>query len=180
MAKKGEGKGRIGEYRDLKWSDAKAKQFSEIGDPYRLAEGQEAAVCHECHALYQGKNWFFDGKLYQELMGARKVREVICPTCRKIKDHYPEGILTLSGEFFTQHKAEIVRLLEKEANRVSGRNVLDRIIKMTEEEPGKLVVETTTEKLAQHLGRAVYRAYKGNLDFRWSEMNKFVRVYWTR
>ncbi len=180
MAKKGEGKGRIGEYRDLKWSDAKAKQFSETSDPYRLEEGMAAAVCHECHALYQGKNWFFDDKIYRELAGSQKVREVICPTCRKIKDHYPEGILTLEGEFFLQHKAEIVRLVENEASRVSGRNVLDRIIKMTEEEPGKLVVETTTEKLAQRLGRAVYRAYKGNLDFRWSEMNKFVRVYWSR
>jgi hypothetical protein len=51
---------------------------------------------------------------------------------------------------------------------------------LTEEGKDRLVVETTTEKLAQHLGRAVYRAYKGELDFRWSEMNKFVRVYWSR
>jgi hypothetical protein len=44
---------------------------------------------------------------------------------------------------------------------VAGRSVADRIITMTEEGKDRLVVETTTEKLAQHLGRAVYRAYKG-------------------
>ncbi len=129
--------------------------------------------------MYQGKRWFFDEKLYERLAGTNQVREVVCPTCRKIKDHYAEGILTLGGEFFIQHKDEIVRLLEKEVERVSKRNVLDRIIQMAPD-GDLLVVETTTEKLAQHLGRAIYKAYKGDLNFRWSEMDKFVRVYWNR
>jgi NMD protein affecting ribosome stability and mRNA decay len=170
-------------YKDRKWSGEKGKKFGHAGrveDPYRLEEGQEAAICHQCHALYQGKRWFFDEKLYQRLAGTSKVREVLCPTCRKIKDHYPEGILTLSGEFFQEHKEEIVTLLKNEAARVGNRNVMDRVIQMMEEGKDKLVVETTTEKLAQHLGRAVYKAYKGDLNFRWSEMNRFVRVYWSR
>jgi NMD protein affecting ribosome stability and mRNA decay len=170
-------------YKERKWSGEKGKKFGYAGrveDPYILEEGQEAAVCHQCHALYQNKRWFFDEKLHRKLAGTDKVREVLCPTCRKIRDRYPEGILTLSGEFFKQHKDEIITLLEKEASRVAGRNVQDRIIRMAPEGKDRLVVETTTEKLAQHLGRAVYRAYKGELDFRWSEMNKFVRVYWKR
>ena len=56
---------------------------------------------------------------------------------------------------------------------------MDRIIQIAPE-GGKLVVETTTEKLAQHLGRAVYKAYKGDLSFQWSDPNQFVRVYWSR
>ena len=88
--------------------------------------------------------------------------------------------MTLSGDFFAERQEEIRTLLKNEATRVSSRSVLDRVIKMTEEGKNKLVVETTTEKLAQRLGRAVYRAYKGELDFRWSEMNHFVRVYWSR
>jgi NMD protein affecting ribosome stability and mRNA decay len=172
------------EPKERKWSGEKGKKFGHAGrveDPYRLEEGQEAAVCQECHALYQNKRWFFDEKLYTRLAKAPgKIREVVCPTCRKIKDRYPEGILTLSGEFFNQHRDEVVRLLENEASKVAARNVLDRVIRMFPEGKDKLVVETTTEKLAQRLGRAVFRAYKGNLDFRWSEMNKFVRVYWNR
>ena len=54
------------------------------------------------------------------------------------------------------------------------------MIQMVPEGNDRLIVETTTERLAQRLGKAVYRAYKGNLDFRWSHMNKFVRVYWSR
>ena len=169
-------------YKERKWSGEKGKKFGHAGrqeDPYQPEEGQEAAVCTQCHALYQGKRWSFDEKLYERLAGTHKVREVVCPTCRKIKDHFPEGILTLSGEFFTQHQEEIVTLLEKEAGRVAKRSVVDRIIQMIPE-GDKLVVETTTEKLAQHLGRAVYKAYKGDLHFRWGEVNRFVRVYWSR
>jgi NMD protein affecting ribosome stability and mRNA decay len=130
--------------------------------------------------VYQNKRWFFDEKLHKKLAGTDKAKDVTCPTCRKIKDHYPEGVLTLSGEFFEERQEEILTLLKNEAARGAGRNVADRIITMTAEGKDKLVVETTTEKLAQHLGRAVYKAYKGDLDFRWSEMNKFVRVYWKR
>ena len=170
-------------YKEQKWSGAKGKKFGHAGrvsEPYELAAGQEAAVCEECHALYQGKRWFFDEKLYGKLAGAGKVRQVVCPTCRKIKDHYVEGYLTLSGEFLVQHKDEIVTLLEKEAGKVGNRSCDDRIIQMVPEGDHKLVVETTTEKLAQHLGRTIYKAYKGDLGFQWGEPNKFVRVYWSR
>ena len=170
-------------YKDRKWSGEKGKKFGKVGrtgDPYQPAEGQEASVCTVCQAVYRDKRWFFDEKLYKKLAGTDKAKEVTCPACRKIKDRYAEGVLTLSGEFFEERKKEILTLLKNEAARVAGRSVADRIISMTEEGKDKLVLETTTEKLAQHLGRAVYKAYKGDLDFRWSEMNKFVRVYWTR
>ncbi len=169
-------------YKEQKWSGAKGKKFGHAGrvnDPYELEEGQEAAVCTECHALYQSKRWFFDEKLYGKLAGTGKVRQVICPGCRKVKDHYVEGYLTLSGDFLVEHKNEIVTLLEKEAAKVGKRSFDDRIIQIAPEGE-KLVVETTTEKLAQHLGRAIYKAYKGDLSFQWSEPNRFVRVYWSR
>ena len=171
------------EPKERKWSGEKGKKFGHTGrveDPYRLEAGQEAAVCPQCRALYQEKRWFYDEKLFKKLAGTPKIREVACPACRKIADRYPEGILTLSGEFLIQHKNEITHLLEKEASRVSNRSVLDRVIKMTAVGKDKLVVETTTEKLAQRLGRAVYRAYKGDLNFRWSETERFARVYWSR
>jgi NMD protein affecting ribosome stability and mRNA decay len=169
-------------YKEQKWSGEKGKKFGHTGrqeDPYQPEAGQEAALCTQCRALYQGKRWFYDPELSGRLAGTDKVREVVCPTCRKINDHYPEGILTLSGEFFGQHKEEIVRLMEKEAARVAGRSVADRIIR-TVPEGDKLVVETTTEKMAQRLGRTIYKAYKGELHFRWGEVERFARVNWSR
>jgi len=173
----------MGRYQERKWTGEKGKKFGHAGrtdDPYQPPEGQEASLCTTCKALYQNKRWFFDEKLAKKLAGTDKVKEVICPTCRKIKDHYYEGVLTLSGPFFQERQEEILTLLKNEAGKVAGRSVQDRIISITPEGDDKLVVETTTEKLAQALGKAVYRAYKGELDIRWSEMNKFVRVYWRR
>jgi len=39
-------------------------------------------------------------------------------------------------------------------------------------------IATTTEKLAQRLGRSVGKARGGPLAFKWSHNNKFVRVVW--
>ncbi len=169
-------------YKEQKWSGAKGKKFGHTGrvnEPYELAAGQEAAACTECHALYQGKKWAFDEPQYDKLVGAGKVRPVLCPACKKIKDHYVEGYLTLSGEFLVGHKEEIVQLIEKEAAKVGNRSFDDRIVLIAPEKD-KVMVETTTEKLAQHLGRTIYKAYKGDLKFQWSEPNRFVRVYWNR
>jgi len=172
----------MGKFEKRNWSGEKGKKFGHVGrteDPYLPEEGQEASHCTGCQALYQKKRWFFNAELAGKLAGSGKVREVECPSCRKIKDHYVEGYLILSGEFLGQHRDELVTLIEKEAGRVSARSVMDRIIQLAPE-GDKLVVETTTEKLAQHLGRAVYKAYKGDLSFKWSDPNRFVRVYWSR
>ena len=126
----------MGKYEDRQWSGQKGKKFGHVGrteDPYQPEEGQEAALCTTCQAIYQNKRWFFDENLAGKLAGTDKVKEVTCPTCRKVKDRYSEGILTLSGDFFKEHKDEIVNLLKKEAERVGKRSVPDRIITMTEE-----------------------------------------------
>jgi hypothetical protein len=84
----------MGRYEDRKWSGQKGKKFGHAGrteDPYQPAEGQEAAMCSTCQALYQNKRWLFDEKLAKKVAGTDKVKMVTCPTCRKIKDHYPEG-----------------------------------------------------------------------------------------
>jgi NMD protein affecting ribosome stability and mRNA decay len=168
-------------YKEQKWSGEKGKKFGKEDDPYLPAGGRhEMAICPTCKAIYQNKRWFYDEELYRENLQKETTNRVTCPGCQKVQDHYYEGVLTLEGEFLAQHKDEIVTLLNREAEKVSQKNPLDRVIQTVPEGDDRLIVETTTEKLAQRLGKAVYRAYKGNLDFRWSHMNKFVRVYWSR
>jgi NMD protein affecting ribosome stability and mRNA decay len=168
-------------YKERKWSGEKGKKFGKVDDPYLPWGGrQEMAICTTCKAIYQNKRWFFDEELYRRHIGQETTNRVTCPACKKIQDHYFEGVLTLEGEFFSQHREEIITLLTREAERVLAKSPLDRVIQTIPEGEDRLVVETTTDKLAQRLGRAIYRAYKGELDFRWSHMNKLVRVYWSR
>jgi hypothetical protein len=172
----------MAKFDERKFTGERGKRFGHAGrteDPYEPEEGQEASLCDTCRAIYQKKRWFYDATLADKLAGTG-MKSVTCPTCRRINEHYPEGVLTLSGEFLYDHKEEIVARLKKEAERVSGRSVADRIMSLKEEAQDRLVVETTTEKMAQHLGRAVYKAYKGELHFKWGEMDKLVRVFWSR
>lgn len=49
-----------------------------------------------------------------------------------------------------------------------------------EGESADVKVETTTDSLARRLARIVHRAYKGELEFRFGEGEKMVRIHWTR
>ena len=45
---------------------------------------------------------------------------------------------------------------------------------------GKLTLSTTTEHLAQRLGRALEKAYDGKVEYDFSHENKLARVTWQR
>jgi hypothetical protein len=59
------------------------------------------------------------------------------------------------------------------------KNPLERIMGL-EETNGRWKVETTTEKLAQRLGRSVKKARGGKIVYKWGHNNKFVRVVWEK
>ncbi len=87
--------------------------------------------------------------------------------------------MNLAGPFLTSHREEIMNLLRNEETRGKGQNSLERILRVTETPEG-LKITTTNEKLAQRIGRALRKAYRGELVYRWSDDTKYVRVYWNR
>jgi NMD protein affecting ribosome stability and mRNA decay len=151
-----------------------------FGDPYLLAlDTGEVAVCQECKSVYAGKRWELPGQAAEDLAKATRIIETLCPACRKIKDRAPGGIVELTGAFVHAHESEIVNLIHNENNRAMEINPLERIMDIQKSDGG-LTVQTTNEKLAQRIGRAVYKSYSGNVDYKWSEDNKTARVYWHR
>jgi NMD protein affecting ribosome stability and mRNA decay len=105
---------------------------------------------------------------------------VVCPACQKIRHGYFEGEVTLaSGSFLTEHKEEILNLIHNEEDRAKGINPLERILSITEEK-GKILVQTTNEKLTQRIGRLLEKAYQGKTEYHWSEDTKLLRVTWAR
>jgi len=56
---------------------------------------------------------------------------------------------------------------------------LDRIMGILDEDNG-VRVETTSENLAVHLGRTLYHAYGGDVEYRFSDEQKLARVFWHR
>ncbi|HCU25775.1 MAG TPA: ATPase, partial [Deltaproteobacteria bacterium] len=104
---------------------------------------------------------------------------VLCPACQKIEDHFASGLVQLSGAFLRGHREEILNLVKNEETRAKGMNPLERIIEIANNREG-ILVTTTHEKLAQRIGKSLYRAFQGKVDYRWSRGEKMARVSWCR
>ncbi len=155
-------------------------EFETSEDPYAIkAAPSGEALCPQCKAVFKDKRWLMDEKLYEELKDIDTVPHIICPGCRKATEKYAMGYLYISGNFWEEHKDELMKLIHNECERAKGLNPLHQIIDIYEKD-NVTVIETTTDQLAQRLGRALYKAYKGELEFKWSKGNKLVRVYWSR
>ena len=76
-------------------------------------------------------------------------------------------------------RGEILRLLRNEEAQAREKNPLERIMRLAAA-GDDWMVETTTEKLAQRLGRSLRKARGGKVSYTWSHNNKFLRVVWAQ
>ena len=156
------------------------KSIDTCKDPYLLKEGShDMAICKQCHAIYHNKRWYMDEELDAKKLDLPSTVLVTCPACQKIKDKFPGGIVTLTGEFLQKHKDEIINLIKNEEERARGFNPLERIIKILND-PKKIEVSTTNERLAQRIGKKVKKAFSGEVAYKWSQGTKLLRVTWSR
>jgi len=146
-------------------------------DAYLPKGGQGAAVCEGCQAVYRNKRWYVGPEV---LTAGTDTLKVVCPACLKIRDNFPGGIVTLAGGYVLPHKRELLKLVKNEEDRARGFNPLERVMSIKENGRGSIIVNTTNEKLAQRLGRAIKKAFHGAVKYHWSHDNKLVRVDWMR
>lgn len=135
---------------------------------------KETIQCRGCGAYYHRRRWSLEAPT--GFSPPVQFQPVYCPACRKIKEHSASGEVDLHA-FGESDRGEILRLLRNEENQARQKNPLERIMRI-EAANGGWKITTTTEKLAQRLGRSIRKARGGKLAFRWSHNNKFVRVLW--
>ncbi len=141
---------------------------------------RSVSICGSCRAVYMNKRWYVAGDSAEVASKEAKTVLIVCPACLKIRDNFPGGIVTLRGEYVLAHKQDVINLIKNEEERARGFNPLERVMSIKENGHGSLVVNTTNEKLAQRLGRAVKKAFHGEVTYRWSHDNKLLRVDWER
>jgi hypothetical protein len=143
-----------------------------IHDPYQT-NGKPAAssVCPVCSAVFKDGRW-----QWLNSWPADSPRE-ICQACRRIRDNYPAGLVTMRGDFVKTHKQELLNLTRQHEQGERAMHPLHRIISI-KERPDALVVATTDIHLPKRLGQALHRAYKGALDLHYDKESCFVRVNW--
>ena len=105
--------------------------------------------------------------------------EVKCPACRRIEDRLPAGYVTLEGPFLSEHRREIMNLVDNVAEAEKGEHPLERIMAI-HRDPEVTVITTTGVHLARRLGDRIHRSYYGELAIHYEYEGKGVRVEWKR
>lgn len=165
----------------MKWRRiSKRKAINTGTDPYfSSVEFQDLSRCRGCGAVYHEKRWVIAKDAPPEPAGKIVKANVLCPSCRKKKEKYAEGFLTLRGDFLKEHREEVLRLIRNKEEREAEINPLGRIIEIRDMED-TMEITTTTEKLAQRIGRMLNKAFSGAVEYKWSGDAKIARVVWTR
>ena len=162
-----------------KYTTAYKKKVDVERDAYKQKKSQRGTLqCRGCGAFYYRRRWSLEPPFDMNGSAQTKLRSVFCPACLKIRDRYALGELRLSG-VDARDRRELMHLLRNEEAREREKNPLERII--TIEVGGAEVwnVKTTTEKLAQRLGRCLGKARGGAVRYQWSHNNKFVHALWS-
>ncbi len=140
---------------------------------------QKISICDGCHSVYKNKRWYAAAEMPAGTLGSETMNTV-CPACLKIRDNFPGGIVTLKGDYVLAHKQDLLNLVRNEEARARGFNPLERVMSIKENGHGSIIISTTNEKLAQRLGRAIKKAFQGEVAYHWSHDNKLARVDWER
>lgn len=147
-------------------------------DPYTMIKAPKGpAICRKCLAIYADKRWHFDEVQATKLAASPRTQKLVCSACQKIKDDYPEGTVTLKWSLLQDYEAEIRGLIANVEARAVSVNPLDRVMKIVKRKKA-LEVWTTNDRLAQRIGRALVRSYKGKAAYKWAHRDMMVRVTW--
>jgi NMD protein affecting ribosome stability and mRNA decay len=160
--------------------EEKGQRTARSTDVYLPKGGnKESALCRKCGAIYRNKRWIIDEEEAKSLKGGKTATTLTCPACQRMADNNPAGIVTFSGDYLMEHWNDILAIVQRVESVSRIKNPLGRIMEINQEE-WVLTIATTEDKLAQKLGREVYKALKGELHYQWSHDQHFVRVSWTR
>jgi len=132
----------------------------------------EPTRCPDCGAVYRDGRWTWD-------LAPGDANEELCPACRRIRDRFPAGYVTLEGEFLQAHRDELLQLARNREAKEKAEHPLERIMAI-EDVDGNVQITTTDTHLARDIGEAVHAAYKGELEYHYNKEENLLRVHWTR
>jgi NMD protein affecting ribosome stability and mRNA decay len=136
-------------------------------------------ICPACHAVSVEKRWFVDEAKYAELQNRSDVRHTLCPGCWRIARRIYEGDVLLRSPLLVEHKADVLNLIYNEEERARADNPLSRLAYI-DDRGDEISILTTTEFLAERIGKAFQKAYDGELSIQHLPRERFCRVRWIR
>ncbi|MFN4217677.1 MAG: BCAM0308 family protein [Candidatus Bipolaricaulia bacterium] len=146
----------------------------DTGSPYyELRKYPEPTVCSSCNLVYHKGRWT------NGLAAPPGANRELCPACKRVQDRNPGGVVYLDGSYLHAHRDEILNTAKNQEKLAREQRPLQRIMWIKPNENG-LEIATTNFHLARRIGEAIHQAHKGNLDIKYSEGDRFARIYWHR
>jgi hypothetical protein len=140
-------------------------------DPYEpRGKLGEPSVCRDCGAVYRQGRW-------QWTEASADAAPARCSACRRIADRMPAGSVVLEGPFVAEHRAEVLQLARNEAAQEEALHPANRLM-YVDETAERVTIACTDIHLPQRIGKALQRAYKGEVAIRFGEDEYSVRVVW--
>lgn len=137
----------------------------------------DPTICPTCGLIYYRKRWINNPELIKEVKGKNKeIVQKECPACRKIRDKYPLGVVEIYGDFVSQKNEEVNSRIKHIAADEFTHNPLERIMSVKNEN-NRIIIETTTEHLAEKIGKKIAKTFKRKVKIIFSDTEKFVRVF---
>ncbi|SNB45806.1 BCAM0308 family protein [Geobacter sp. DSM 9736] len=160
--------------------EEKGQRATRSTDVYHTeATSKQAARCSRCKAIYWNKRWYLDEEQFSVTSRGVIRHSIVCPACQRMLDNNPAGIATFRGDYLIQHEDEILNTIKNTEKKSRMKNPLSRIMEVVQE-GNVLTISTSDDKLAQKIGRDVFKAHSGDLQYLWSHEHNFVRVLWSR
>jgi len=142
-------------------------------DPYRSGlKLTEPTRCPDCGAVFHHGHWTWGD-------APEEADEALCPACLRVRDRVPAGFLTVGGEFFREHRDEILQLIHHTIEHERAEHPLKRLMG-TEEREDRVIFAFTDPHVVRGVGHALHSAYKGDLDFQYQDGDIMLRATWTR
>jgi NMD protein affecting ribosome stability and mRNA decay len=136
-------------------------------------------VCPRCHAISLKKRWFLDEDRYQQLRSTPGVHLVVCPGCRRIEQQVYDGDVRLRSPLLRSNKPQALAIIRNEEDKARQTNPFSRLASVVDR-GDEIDILTTTTWLAEQIGKAFHKSFKGTLEIQRLPEEKFVRVRWER
>lgn len=168
------------------WHEASRQQLGRGEDwlfPDKKAEAGEdqpgLLICPRCHAISEIKRWYVDEDRYRELRSRPDAQLVVCPGCLRIERQQYDGEVVLSSPLLADNKEQAMHLICKTEDKARRDNPFSRLASV-EDNGEEIRVLTTTQWLAERIGKEFRKAFSGELEIQRLPGEKFSRVRWHR
>ena len=138
----------------------------------------EPTNCPRCELVYRNGRWQTKTDS-DDSTKAQKTHSSHCPACKREIGRLPAGLLYLSGSYLEKHRDEILNIVKNQSTSAAAQRPLQRIM-WIEQSGDTTEIATTSNHLAQRIGKAIEDACKGSLTIKHADDAQLVRLYWER